>query len=206
MCVCVCVCVFVCLCLCVHARHDSSIEKCQTPPALDVSGRPPHLHDHVSLPVAEKAVFWAEVGKKGLHNPFWPIKRCHWQCFRMAWPQVAELFKEHVSWHDVVFSVCLISHKKGFKVTTQLKKTRGECCKDTVYLIRENCCCAAFEWQYTIPTFSSGFFNHTYPHVVCAAEVLRPRVGPSRGSKLLRRSEGQQANIFPIKYSHQRLD
>lgn len=47
----VCVCVRACPCLC-----ESSIRKCHTPQALDVSSRPPHLHDHVSLPVGEKDV------------------------------------------------------------------------------------------------------------------------------------------------------
>lgn len=49
---------------------DSSIEKCQTPQALDVSSRPPHLHDHVSLRVGEKAVSqWKGRRKKRFYIP-----------------------------------------------------------------------------------------------------------------------------------------
>lgn len=65
------------MCLLVCARLcDSSIGKCQTPQALDVSSRPPHLHDHVSPPVGEEGCFSAKRRKKEevLHNPFQPIK------------------------------------------------------------------------------------------------------------------------------------
>lgn len=56
-------CVCVCLRVCPWLR-DSSVEKCQTPQALDVSCRPPHLHDHVSRPVGEKAAPQRKEGRR----------------------------------------------------------------------------------------------------------------------------------------------
>lgn len=56
---------------------DSSKGKCHTPQALDVSSRPPHPHDHVSLPVGEKTVSQRKGGRK---------KRLYVICFKQSSP------------------------------------------------------------------------------------------------------------------------